>query len=168
MAVSRQSRAAPRAPQAMTWRASVRKERGAFRPMASGRNASPGNRTSSITISPVDEARNDSLCRTSFAVTPGESIGTTKPRIGPSPRLPLRAVASVRAQITATSATGAFVIHILVPRSTQPSPSDSARVFIDAPAYQIADSDFLVAEQRLERQQFQRTRARYHAYQSMT
>ena len=46
-------------------------------------------------------------------MNPGVSVGTTKPRI-PS---------SVRAHTTATSATLPLVIHILVPSSTQSSPS---------------------------------------------
>ena len=50
------------------------------------------------------------------------SVGTTKPRI-PS---------SVPAQTTATSATEPLVIHILVPLSTQPSPSRLAVVRIPA------------------------------------
>lgn len=49
-------------------------------------------------------------------------MGTAKPRT-PS---------SVRAQITATSAIGALVIHILAPVSTQSSPSRRARVVIEA------------------------------------
>ena len=49
-------------------------------------------------------------------------------RACPSARRSRATPSSVRAQITATSATGALVIHILVPCSTQSSPSRRARV----------------------------------------
>ena len=54
------------------------------------------------------------------ALNPGVSVGTTKPRM-PS---------SVCAHTTATSATAPLVIHILVPLSTQSSPSRLALVRI--------------------------------------
>ena len=66
----------------------------------------------------MTEARNDIFWWIRFAVTPGVSIGTTKPRI-PS---------SVCAHTTATSATLPLVIHILEPFSSQSSPSRLALV----------------------------------------
>src|SRR5262245_64216238 len=99
----------------MPYRAWVRQRSGAFRPRAAGNCASAGRRTSARMISPVDDARSDILCLISRALTPGVSIGTANPAI-PS---------STRAQTTATSATGAFVIHILPPLSTQSDPSRS-------------------------------------------
>ena len=51
------------------------------------------------------------------------SVGTTNPRIAPS-----SPSSTVRAQTTATSATEPFVIHILLPVSTQSVPSRRARV----------------------------------------
>ncbi|CAN5778311.1 hypothetical protein BH24ACT8_BH24ACT8_11530 [soil metagenome] len=58
----------------------------------------------------------------SGAENPGVSVGTTNPRM-PS---------SVCAQTTATEATDPLVIHILVPSSTQSSPSRRARVRMPA------------------------------------
>ena len=54
-------------------------------------------------------------------MNPGESVGTTKPRIVPS----------ARAHTIATSATEPLVIHIFVPVRTQSSPSRTAVVRID-------------------------------------
>src|SRR5690606_4117115 len=91
---------------------------------ASGSRASAGSRTSSRVIPPVDEARSDSLCRISRALTPGVSIGTTNPAIPSS---------GTRAQITATSATGALVIHIFEPVRIQSPPGVRvARLAMDA------------------------------------
>ena len=88
IAVSRQSRAAPSAPQAMPDRASVRQDSGALSPRASGSTASAGSRTSSSTISPVEEARSDSLWWISLAVTPGRRHRhdeAADPVVGPGP-----------------------------------------------------------------------------------
>src|SRR5262249_50658808 len=80
--------------------------------------ADAGRRTSSSTNSLVTDARSDSLRVISGAENPGVSVGTTNPRI----------LFSVWAQTTATSATEPLVIHILVPLSTQSSPSRRAYV----------------------------------------
>ncbi len=75
---------------------------------------SPGRCISLNTSPAVGEARSESLRWISEALNPGVSVGTTKPRTGvPS--------SSVRAQITATSATVPLVIHILVPFKVQPA-----------------------------------------------
>ncbi len=66
----------------------------------------------------MTDARSESFLWISRAVKPGVDVGTTKPRM-PS---------SVRAHTTATSATVPLVIHILVPSSTQSSPSRLATV----------------------------------------
>ena len=73
-------------------------------------------------ISPVTEARRESLRWISAVENPGSPFSTMKPaKPGfPSPR------SSVRAQTTATSATGALVIHIFVPLRIQ-SASSPAR-----------------------------------------
>ena len=70
----------------------------------------------------VTDARSDILWWISGALKPDASVGTTKPRM-PS---------SVRAHTTATSAIEPLVIHILVPVSTQSSPSRRACVRIPA------------------------------------
>ncbi len=89
-----------------------------------GRRAESGRRTSSSTSSEVTDARSDSLRWMSLAVKPGVSVGTMKPWIGPGPS----PSDSPRAHTTATSAMPPLVIHILVPFSTQSSPSRRARV----------------------------------------
>jgi hypothetical protein len=122
MAVSRQSRAAPRAPKTIPKRASFRQDSGPRRPATSGSTASAGSRTSSSTSSEVTDARSESLRPTLGAENPGVSVGTTKPRT----------LVSVWAQTTATSATEPLVIHILVPFSTQSSPSRLAWVRMPA------------------------------------
>ena len=101
----------------------------------------------------MTEARSDSFCVISGAEKPGVSVGTTKPRM-PS---------SVRAQTTATSATEPFVIHILVPSSTQslrssPGVSRRARVRIPpgsdpksgsvSPKHPISSPDAMPGSQR--------------------
>ena len=68
--------------------------------------------------SAVIDARSESLRGISLAVNPAVSVGIAKPRI-PS---------SVCAQMTATSASVPFVIHILEPFSTQSVPSRFAVV----------------------------------------
>ena len=72
------------------------------------------------------EARSDSFLPILGAEKPGVSVGTRKPR------MPLAPSSSVCAQTTATSATEPLVIHILVPLSTQSSPSRLARVRMPA------------------------------------
>ncbi len=106
----------------MPKRASLRQASGPDSPVASGSTAPPGSRTPSSTSSLVTEARSDILRWIIGAVKPGESVGTTKPRM-PS---------SVRAHTTATSATEPLVIHIFVPSSTQSSPSRRARARMPA------------------------------------
>ena len=83
-----------------------------------GSTAAAGSLTSVRTSSEVTDARRESLRWMLLATKPGVSVGTTKPRT-PS---------SVTAHTTATSATPPLVIHILVPLSTQSSPSRRARV----------------------------------------
>ena len=122
MAHSSESRAAPIVPKTMPKRASFRHDSGPLSPRTSGNAASWGSRTSESTSSLVTEARNDILSPTSCAENPGVSVGTTNPRI-PS---------SVCAHTTATSAMLPFVIHILVPLSTQSAPSRSAWVRMPA------------------------------------
>ena len=73
---------------------------------------------SSKCSSPVAEARSESFLWTSRAENPLVSVSTMNPRI-PS---------GVFAQTIARSATVPFVIHILAPLMTQPSPSGTARV----------------------------------------
>ena len=118
-------RAAPIAPQRIPYRASFRHDNGPASPRTSGNAASWGSRTSSSTSSLVTDARKDILWWITGAENPGESVGTTKPRM-PS---------SVCAQTTATSATEPLVIHIFEPSSTQsasgPAPSRRALVRID-------------------------------------
>src|SRR5690606_15136407 len=93
----------------MPYRASVRHDRGARSPAASGSRAESGSRTSSKESAAVIDARRESLRSITVAVNPGVPAGTRNPRI-PS---------SVPAHTTATSATDPLVIHILVPVSTQ-------------------------------------------------
>src|SRR5512134_14795 len=109
MVVSRQSRAAPRAPNTIPYRASFRHDSGPDNPLASGSTASAGSRTPSRTSSEVTLARSDIFRVISGAENPGVSVGTTNPRT-PS---------SVWAQTTATSATDPLVIHIFDPDNTQ-------------------------------------------------
>ena len=71
------------------------------------------------------DARSDILWVIVCAANPGESVGTTKPRMPPSSSPAL-------AQTTATSAIEPLVIHVLAPSSTQSSPSRRALVRIDA------------------------------------
>jgi hypothetical protein len=81
---------------------------GPFRPRTSGKAFSSGQNTSSITISPVMEARRPTLPWILGADRPFQPFSSTKPRIAPSSSL---------AQTTNTSATGELVIHILLPVS---------------------------------------------------
>lgn len=75
----------------------------------------PGSRLCSDTVQlsmytePVLDARNDALPGMTAVVSPVVPRSTTKPRTRPS---------SHRAHTTNTSATGAFVIHVLAPFST--------------------------------------------------
>ncbi|CAB4958293.1 unannotated protein [freshwater metagenome] len=106
------------APKMMPKRASDRQPSGPLRPRTFGSMASAGRRTPSSTSSAVTDARSDIFLWMAEALNPGVSVGTMKPRI-PS---------SVCAHTTATSATVPLVIHILVPSSTQSSPSRLAVV----------------------------------------
>src|SRR5687768_13594002 len=72
---------------------------------------------------PVVEARNDSLPSIFGADRPASSLSSTKPRILPP-------CASLLAQTTHTSANGELVIQVLLPESTNPSPSGLAVVRI--------------------------------------
>jgi len=81
-------------------------------PRTPGRTSSASTCTSSSAISPVIEARSDSLSSISFVVTPALSVSTRNPRTGWS-----SSVWSF-AQTTATSAIGEFVIHVFEPFST--------------------------------------------------
>src|SRR3970282_1182140 len=110
------------APKAMPNRASLRQERGPRIDDTPGRTKSSGTLTSSSISSEVTEARSDAFFLISGAENPGVSVGTRNPRT-PS---------SVRAQITARSATEPLVIHILVPLRIQSDPSRRALVRIEA------------------------------------
>ena len=82
---------------------------------------SSGTKTSSSTISPVIEARNESLPSIFGVDRPLLPRSTRKPRMTPSSL----------AQTSATSAIGELVIHILVPVSRKPPGASSARVAIE-------------------------------------
>ena len=81
---------------------------GPFRPRTSGKAFSSGQNTSSITISPVMDARSPTLPWIAGALRPFQPFSSTKPRIWPPSSL---------AQTTNTSAIGLLVIHILLPLS---------------------------------------------------
>ena len=101
------------APQAMPKRALFRQVKGPFRPRTSGKAFSSGTNTSSITISPVIEARRPTLPWMAGADRPFMPLSRMKPRIWPT----LPASDTSLAQTTNTSATGLLVIHILEPLS---------------------------------------------------
>ena len=84
--------------------------------------ASSATNTSASEISPVTEARRDSLLSIRGVVKPSAPRSTRKPRITPSSL----------AHTSATSAIGALVIHILAPFSTNPPWTALATVRIDA------------------------------------
>ena len=81
---------------------------GPFRPRTSGNAFSSGQNTSSITTSPVIDARSPTLPSIFGVLSPLAPLSRTKPRIAPSSSL---------AQTTNTSAIGELVIHILLPLS---------------------------------------------------
>ena len=81
---------------------------GPFRPRTSGKAFSSGQNTSSMTISPVIEARSPTLPSIFGVDRPLAPLSSTKPRIAPS---------SSFAQTTNTSAIGELVIHIFEPLS---------------------------------------------------
>ncbi len=95
------------APQAMPKRALFRQEKGPRRPFTPGSRFSSGTNTSERPISPVTEARRDSLSPIVVVEKPSKPRSTTKPRISPSSR----------AHTTARSAMGALVIQYLAPFS---------------------------------------------------
>ena len=109
------------APQAMPARATLRQPNGPARPFTFGSRFSSGTNTSSSTISPVIEARNESLPSILGVENPLVPRSTKKPRMTPSSL----------AHTTARSATGALVIHILAPVSRYPPAAFSARVIIE-------------------------------------
>lgn len=78
-------------------------------PSAPGSRLCSGTMQLSMYTEPVLDARNDALPGMTAVVSPAVSRSTTKPRTRPS---------SQRAHTTNTSATGAFVIHVLEPFST--------------------------------------------------
>ena len=98
---------------------------GPFSPSTLGSRASSETSTSTIEISPVTEARSESLPSIFGAVRPFMPFSSTKPRIFPP-------CASDFAQTTKTSAIGALVIHIFAPLRRYPVAVFSARVFIPA------------------------------------
>src|SRR3990170_1088537 len=106
------------APNKIPNRAWLRHESGPRIDATSGSTAPDGRRTSSRTNSEVTEAHSDSFPCMSLALNPGVSVGTIKPRT----------LSSVWAHTIATSAIPPFVIHILLPRMTQSSPSCRAWV----------------------------------------
>src|SRR2546423_656460 len=95
-------------------------------PSVLGRIAVGGTLTSWSTSSLVSDARRESFPFWSFAVKPGGSVGTFKPRID------LSLLSSpVLAQMIATCAVDPLVIHIFAPLITQlPSFCTRARVII--------------------------------------
>src|ERR1700743_120446 len=94
----------------MPARATLRQPNGPDRAATLGKICSAGTTAPSSTISPVMEARSDSLPSIFGVENPLVPRSTMKPRILPSSF----------AQITAISATGALVIHILVPVKLKP------------------------------------------------
>ena len=119
-AASRQARAAPVTPHTIPNLASLRHDSGPLSPVTPGSTASAGSLTSSKCSSAVIEARSDIFLWMVRVLKPRTPRGTRKPRI-PS---------GVPAQTTATSAIAPFVIHILVPESTQPLSFGFAKVFM--------------------------------------
>ena len=109
------------APQAMPARATLRQPNGPARPETFGSILSSGTTAPSSTISPVIEARKLSLPSIFGVENPLVPRSTRKPRILPSSF----------AQTTATSATGALVIQVLVPVRLKPPGTFSARVTIE-------------------------------------
>ena len=79
---------------------------GPFKPRTSGKAFSSGQKTSSITISPVTLARRPTLPWMAGALRPFMPFSRMKPRIEP---------ASSLAQTTKTSAKGLLLIHIFAP-----------------------------------------------------
>src|SRR6185312_11271923 len=88
-------------------RALLRQPNGPARPLAFGSRFSSGTTQSASTISPVIEARSDSLPSIFGVAKPFMPRSTTKPRMTPSSL----------AQTTAMSATGALEIQVLAPLS---------------------------------------------------
>ncbi|MNT31547.1 hypothetical protein D3C72_1673880 [compost metagenome] len=93
------------APQAMPKRALFRQENGPRRPCTPGRILASGTKTSFRPMSPVIEARSDSLSPILSVVKPSKSRSTMKPRI----------LSSSLAQTMARSLIGELVIQYLAP-----------------------------------------------------
>src|SRR5262249_3801049 len=109
------------APQEMPYRALLRQPNGPARPFTLGIRFSSGTTQSSSTISPVMDARNDSL---------PSIFGVEKPLVPRSTRKPRMTLSSL-AQTIATSATGALEIQVFAPLSLYPPETFSARVTIE-------------------------------------
>src|SRR5450759_1342499 len=90
-----------------------------FEPLTFGNRFSSGTKTSSMTISPVTDARRLNLPSIFGADRPFIPFSRRNPRMSPS---------SSFAQTTNRSAIGALVIHIFEPCSTYPSAILRARV----------------------------------------
>src|SRR5512134_2682223 len=95
----------------MPYLAELRQVKGPFRPLTSGKAFSSGQKTLSITISPVTEVLKPTLPWIFGAERPLAPLSRMKPRI--SPTLPLSSTSF--AQTTNTSAIGELEIHILEP-----------------------------------------------------
>ena len=109
------------APQAMPERALLRQPNGPASPETFGSRFSSGTTAPSSTISPVIEARSDSLPSIFGVENPLVPRSTMKPRILPSSL----------AQTTAMSAIGELVIQVLAPVRRKPPETFSARVVIE-------------------------------------
>src|SRR5687768_5759429 len=106
--------AAPRAPQAMPYRALERQLNGPFIPFTLGNIFSLGTFTLSNTNSPVAEALRLHLPCVVGVLNPSIPLSRIRPLISP---------ASSLAHTTATWLNGVFDIHILLPLSTTWSPA---------------------------------------------
>ena len=103
-----QNSAAPIDPQLIPYRARLRQPNGPFSPCTSGSSASSPTSTPSIITMPVIEVRKLSLPSILGADSPFMPFSSTKPRMPPP-------CASDFAQMTKTSAIGAFEIQVLEP-----------------------------------------------------
>merc|ERR1719357_262586 len=106
LAAWKQNSAAPRAPQAMPYRALLRQPKGPARPETLGSRFSWGTSTSSIRIMPVADALKENL---------PSILGVEKPFIPRSRMKPRTLPSSHLAQTTAISAAGELVIQVLDP-----------------------------------------------------
>ena len=110
---------APSAPHAIPKRAELRQLKGPFRPRALGNLFSAGTKTSSITISPVTDARSASLPSILGALSPFMPFSKMKPPMTPS---------SSFAHTIKTSAKGELLIQFLAPLRLNPPSTVRARV----------------------------------------